>query len=951
MIKSLQALADNRQSLLLAEVGALIHNIGKLGEEFLRYQAGESGYEKYDYQAIVGIVADLVSNLTLTKQQGERLQSAINANQEPKTSGLLSAEQKGWLRERTLNLPNPLDDHSYALGDFIEFQDFGWYKTTRGGSPPRITLLFSSGSRATELLEASHNAAPAVEKEGVQDGKQTNFPLHIATAFGLEVPMEMDKFKAWRDELLNKLPTDGRHSLSLAHLEKAVGDTRRPINEVRLSDLSFSVAGFFKSALAQAIIRGKWTSRNDLRWRLLRVNFDVLRLYAKAVKIADLMGYQEVVKEACAAVKQLVEEEYPLGNEIYRDTTGIYFTFPDIDLPADLAQEIRHRVEEVEHELAPYIAVEKPSGSIATDQLKHMLAEGRGKALKDLAQPFSQDNLSPCWQALWDNLPKDGKWELCPVCRLRPMKEGAEACGHCLGRRSSRIQAWLRNPHQTIWMDEIADHNDRVALLVGKFGLEDWLSGDLVQTMLVRAVENKPNECQPKNPSPARLRRVWETCQRFWEETVNGILQGYTYGTYGKGSALRCVRVAVVPDDTSGWKENIPYDGTINGKAVSLLWQEDKKRFITIINLQLSASQAQDEAALVGEWQNQACTVDLPDRPGKQRTFKVQQVMLLSGDPLHTYIPYLTLLESPDQFLALIPASEALEFARQIEQEYRKQMGKVQNRLPLFLGLVFFQRKTPLMAVMDTARRMVEQVNLGEEEWKVECVRPSEDGQTLYLRFSNGPQRLEFNVPLKMGDKQAEDIWYPYFFVNAFFDHTPDNRVRRFRLKEAGDSDSRKVSEVSEKYADRWLVHAKDLKPGDVVTPTPSRFAYLFLESTAQRFRFDPQREVLLLDDLQRLRELWKTICKSPEMTDSKLQAIAAFFKRKRQEWDLPCPTPQAPISDEAFCHLVETTLKRDKVQINPDEVLNGHFQRTVDLHRHILKYHVEDFRQKGGSK
>jgi hypothetical protein len=72
-----------------------------------------------------------------------------------------------------------------------------------------------------------------------------------------------------------------------------------------------------------------------------------------------------------------------------------------------------------------------------------------------------------------------------------------------------------------------------------------------------------------------------------------------------------------------------------------------------------------------------------------------------------TYTPYLRLLASPDQFLALVPAAAALEIAKNIRQEYQKQFGKVQNRLPLFLGLVFFQRKISLTAVMDTARRML----------------------------------------------------------------------------------------------------------------------------------------------------------------------------------------------------------------------------------------------------
>jgi len=420
------------------------------------------------------------------------------------------------------------------------------------------------------------------------------------------------------------------------------------VNEVTLMDWSEAVASLYKSSLAGALL-GVKPDPDNLCWRLLRINFDVLGLYTKAIKIADLLGYQNVINEACAEVKRLVEEEYPLGNEIYRDTTGIYFTFPDIDLPTDLEREIRCRMEKRDHEIAPRIYVYAPNGKNPTEQLKVMLAEGRKKALDDLAYLFDTNNHSPHWESLWKNLNLDDKqYELCPVCRLRPMREGKEACENCLKRRESRMDTWLTSPQNTIWMDEIADENGRVALLVGRFGMDDWLSGDLVQTMLVKAEKNNPAKCTPKNPSPARLRRVWETCQKFWEETVKDIIDKENYGG---GSDLRCSRLAIIPNH-SNWEERVPYDGTINGRPVSLLWQGDKERFITISNLQLAISpQSQDIDVLVEGWRNKSCVVSLPDDPKKRATFTITQVGKLPQDePISPYKPYLPLLESPIGF-------------------------------------------------------------------------------------------------------------------------------------------------------------------------------------------------------------------------------------------------------------------------------------------------------------
>ncbi len=449
-MNDLQILAQKRDALLLAEVAALLHDMGKCADEHIINQASDKpqGYS-YSYKTA----------------QSHRLPSS---------------------------LPDVcLMNETISVKDLIE------------QGMPRV-ISDASKPWLLRVLGRCHSAAH-VEKELSDRETSTKQPQNntrLSTAFGFEGNPVTGLTNA-----LSSLPFNSMQSRAtfVPQVEKAfdaaLGDTRRPINEVTLADWSGAVASLYKSALAGALLGVKPANPDDLHWRLLRVNFDVLALYAKAVKIADLLGYQHVVDKACAAVKKLVEEEYPLGNEIYRDSTGIYFTFPDLDLPADLAQEIRRRVEAVEMELAPRIAVTVGNGNTAADQLKSILGKARKGALEALAQPFDSQNLSAYWQEQW-TAAGTGNWELCPVCRLRPMREGAKACETCEQRRGSRIETWENNPAQTIWMDEIADANDRVALIVGKFGLDDWLSGDLVQTMLVRARRTRLSNVLPRTPLP-----------------------------------------------------------------------------------------------------------------------------------------------------------------------------------------------------------------------------------------------------------------------------------------------------------------------------------------------------------------------------------------------------------------------------------------------------------------
>jgi len=259
------------------------------------------------------------------------------------------------------------------------------------------------------------------------------------------------------------------------------------------------------------------------------------------------------------------------------------------------------------------------------------------------------------------------------------------------------------------------------------------------------------------------------------------------------------------------------------------------------------------------------------------------------------------------------------------------QMGKVQNRLPLFLGIVYFPRKMPLMAVMDTARRMFDQVPMDEETWQV--ASNSIMCGKVKRSLSSGNKHVNMTIPIKMGDGTTDDIWYPYFFVEKFADGTPDSRPYRFQ------------------HNGHWLIHVNDLKEGDTIRVTPSRLSYLFLGSTADRFPFNPKRDVLLLDDLSRLEEMWQQICASPDMSDTKLRAIHTLFETKRVEWNLGEPTVESPITDETFRRLVETTLKVNHLPKEiVEDVLSGLFRRCIDLHLHILKHRVSDMKRQEGS-
>jgi hypothetical protein len=516
----------------------------------------------------------------------------------------------------------------------------------------------------------------------------------------------------------------------------------------------------------------------------------------------------------------------------------------------------------------------------------------------------SSANLNLCWQDEWDKC--GDQQEICPVCRLRPKSEDDEVCERCHNRRESRIEIWKARPEETIWLDELADANGRIALIVGKFGLDDWLSGDLVQTLLVKAAENNPGACVSKNPSPARLRRIWETCQRFWESTVSDIFRKLHDRS----------RWELLPADVSE-AQKLPEasvcDGTLAGQPISVI--RVAKHLLTVSFCWEKKGPGAGRLEVSWERGNE-----------KQRhELAIQDSLAVppSGDlgRYATYNPTLILLTTPDQFLALVPARKALNVATNIRNAYGREFGKVQDRLPLFLGLVFFHRKTPLFAAIDTARRMLLQVELAEEQWKVECSCPSPDGQCHRLRLSQNSNRIDYDISVKMGDQRIEDVWYPYLFVES----QTDNRSRRFQVQEGT-------------YAGRSLVYASQLRPEDKLRVWPSRFGYKFLEHSAQRFEFDPRRDITYLDELPRLTKMWSEIRKTADMTDTRLRGVASLLEAKKDNWGN---------DSEEFRLLAETTLKQakllgDTMAVTPEDVICGRFGRCLELHLRILKQRVK---------
>ena len=1024
---------ENKKIILLAEIGALLHDLGKLSREFVEHFSKQTSSKTwgYDFHSEIlklrslcppkGEISILLSSsdprkdlvdliekeldkkgweIALRKTVCEECKKRLKSTDFDQMKSQLSPKGKPFPVPKDLNIQltkiisdiidpvieykGKLDKEEQISSDFVSGQLKKVLLDTK--------IIFNECSTPLkDFIEKHHDGkdtfltdlikllwAPGGGVDGIDSGvdkgnvggeeaKQNFGKVYIASAFGNEVkkvPIDnLNDIRARVDKtVVEQINQFNNKQIDIVQVRKeifktaeeaflnALGETRRSANDVTLWDHSYSVASLYKVAVAKIIIdqsiakeNGKayhFTKPEDLHWRMLRVNLDVLGLLSKGIKVADILSYYERIKEAWKQVKELVEINYPIGNEVYQDTTGIYFIFPDEEIYEGLEGKIRVLADKVEPELMPVIKVSNVEREInkgIREELKELLPQAIKEAREEIVYPVHEKNFNKCLQFMWDNL-SPGKYEACPVCRLRPKEEQDEACEHCLERRRGRAEKWLQNSKRTIWLDEVADHNDRVALIVGCFDLKEWLDGSLLKTMLIKSPFN--DESNLKNPSPARIRRIWNTTQDFIEETIfKDILDKFEYAKSSVKSEIRRKRITIrlkIKVKNLNLIKGSAYQLKIKNLLLDIVCINPKdNEFIVVDNLQLLPKQfggnLQDIIDEMME-RKEALLGDGSKRPGVPVEI---ESCLPADDNYQEYWSWIRLVyDFPNQFMVLVPAFDAVKIVDEIVTSYEKHFSKVRDRLPFHLGIVFFHRKTPLFSVMDAARRML----VAFKENSKDCIlevngkKMEETNKKVEISFKAidealkkfKEEELTWNMSYATGDPDVPDIWHPYIRVD----------------------DSVKISDRKLKITSNpRCIHIKCLEKGDKVKIRPSFFSFIFLE--ANTMRFETGENIWLLDGLKEMIKVWdglKELVVQKRLTQTKLRNIEALLSTKKMEWK---------IEDESegdFEKLTATILKKELVLKEGEEkflffkkaILSGLFFKSLELYLKVLKQKLE---------
>jgi CRISPR-associated Csx11 family protein len=507
MINRLRA---HRPVLLACEAIGWLHMAGKAHPDFLRSHGGagvEYDYKKWYEQLNPGWSdrLDWLRTLTAFKWPDSLLEFLTRHAEGESLDNLVGCLQAGHAMASGIEKNIPRHTSKYLEQDASHM-----WLATAFGHPVRNLLA----------------DPPEVLQQGAWDQllQQIGALLDELKRLGTNPPADVQPWWRWRDEAIG-----GRGWLRRA-FESTLAETRLPNNDVTLWDQSYVAAALFKSAVAGLVLlenrpEEAWKNlKSETRWRVLTVGFGTEHYEVRAVRIGDWAGAIRDIEAFFEDVRCLIEVDLAVGSLVYRDDEILAFTFPGQRFDDEKNHKNRSLSDDDAKTLCEWI--EKQIVTLAADRKFETpplcklsrstrsfipMAREAAEARKRLAVPVHRPStILDTAENKGNKENKESKGHVCPVCQVRFSGRAGDQernpkqrpCTVCYGRRKGRLDAWLQEGTDTIWITELADDNDRVALLTFGFDLDPWLDGSRVDSLRAQSVAawRRFNPVLYKNP-------------------------------------------------------------------------------------------------------------------------------------------------------------------------------------------------------------------------------------------------------------------------------------------------------------------------------------------------------------------------------------------------------------------------------------------------------------------
>ena len=1043
MNNSLETLENNRKGILFIELAGLLHDIGKLSKAFLEYrktwQDDPQGWGKDPHEHCY-------------LDEHEVLKNYVPKEFNTKIEFLKSCD----FGEPDFSIQKAIHDHC------------------KDGKKIALGPL-------TKMLQAADGKDAAIDRNNPLFSAEQKNDIYKSNVFGfeqdrkIEYKSQEDAREQLYDTLRTKLPEyfnsfrDSDRRQIMKDIEEAfkqgISDTTRPQNDTSLWEHAYAVASILKVLSVHNLFnKGKEICQfQDVRFGIFGVGWDGLKFISYGQRIGDIVGRKNILDKIKGAIKQIVESKYPVGNTIYEDDNGIYFIVPagfdESGLGKAQYPDIRDAILKEIYEMA----ADKSAGELQpciVDISETSTLTAIVRAIKMMREktlyPF--DSAVQGFKYFAEYLREfEAKKTVCPICRLRSVeKEGVDKkiCKEC---RKRRTKAAIRTNQQTVFIDEVVDNNQGAALVVARFGINDWLDGTMIRTLFVSEENGIKKEIESLGKikafqieSEQNLRNQFETTEYSYnrikkdidsfnpdsancnKERAEKTAFLYTYGCRGNKIKDYSVNVSSIwkqwkkllkdtgEEINNSNKKDILLYNILNGKSstpstildvwlttlhffkkeVSGLFRNELREDFSQVNrLQirtkedLSLWQGTLEAEIISKTESRERVeilfkgkrllevigkqyqednntdylsyINIIDknypasRKEDNRIFTVEK--LIPGD---LFVRYRIITESPNIYMAIVPANKVLKVTNLIHKKYQERFGKVIGRLPLSIGNIFFRKKMPMFVVLDAGKKMLNNFEkLADDKNKMLFdVITRQDanyksslniGAVLETKNEAYKRTVQWDLSSKLGNKD-EDYYHPYFFVDSK-NKNISSRPTFFKTI-AGDA-----------------IHFKEIEEGDTLCVKPNYYDFEFLDSNIRRhkIRIDGalrrksnianfRSKPFLLDEVdQKLITICKYLIQGKQLqgiTDAKLRNLQSLWLTKYQEWSVNLDEPDTD-SCKVWNKFVETSVKKEFPDIDKQDevrsilletIKNGVFFDMLELYLGILKLRVKEGRKKG---
>lgn len=503
MSLNIQKIKDNRDEILKAEIVSLFMLIEKtsLGwwheKEYLQNVENDEASD-----TIPLLLKQITENLSLRSPFIEELD--INAYDD-----FVNSNWRGWR-----NIESTSEDYKRKILQVIYGSCEGLNSGIEKGSPKEDEKIPGS----TPFLVNSYGCVPKNVEPQYLDKTRNILFSNIQEIDSVIDFNEKEKLETECDNLFDKdiqtlikeLSDSQVNFSSIKGVRKKIykllqllysripSDTRFPANDTSLFAQAFMSTSLFKSSLSSLCLEAdnieiKEFDAKKLKWRILGIQYDKLKLTEKALKVSNITWYRNKINEVDDEIKSLLEENIPIGNEIYRDETGSYFLvgeniginienndFDKLNDEIKIKEEIDSVfIEKFKNEVLPCISLTKASRGIM----------GIGYFVEKSKENFLKYNCPEKFELEGSCFNSGGKCEICKIRLADRDNDDKLICPICSSRTGDRLLDWvckLDEDPETIWLDDLHGKNGRIALISLKFELQDWLNGNSINGMLMR---------------------------------------------------------------------------------------------------------------------------------------------------------------------------------------------------------------------------------------------------------------------------------------------------------------------------------------------------------------------------------------------------------------------------------------------------------------------------------